>query len=120
MIFSNGPTSSDNEPWIAARRSDLSGHADPKENVWHPFVEASSMIFGLYLLPHALGGDSTLTHEVDEINVVLEGRSRFTMGGDTIEVGPGSIVFVERGVGHFFSELDRDFEVLILFAKNRE
>lgn len=41
------------------------------------------------------------------------------MDKQSIDVGPGSVVFVERGVGHNFSQLDRDFSVLILFARSQ-
>lgn len=51
---------------------------------------------------------------------MVAGRSRFTMGDDTIDVARGSIVNVERGVGHFFAELDQDFQVLILFVKKTD
>ena len=120
VVFSKGPVDDENPAWIAVEQNELSTKGKPDENVWHPFVDASSMIFGLYLLPRQLGGDSTLVHEVDEINIVMKGRSRFTMGSDTIDVGPGSVVFVERGTGHHFGDLSEDFEVLILFAKNKD
>ena len=88
------------------------------ENVWSPFINVYSMRFGLYMLPEALGGDSTLTHKVDEVNIVVKGTARFRMDEDEIDVEPGSIIFVRSGIGHYFHDLSENFEVLILFEKS--
>lgn len=86
-------------------------------NIWNPFLDIATMKFGLYSLPETLGGDDFLTHEVSEINYVVQGEARFTMGDDEVEVKPGSIMFVREGIPHKFHSLSGDFEVLILFEK---
>lgn len=88
------------------------------ENSWTPFIQRSSATLGLYALPKELGGDNTLTHQIDEINIVIKGEAKFHMDDDVIAIKPGSVIWVERGVGHSFSDLSEDFEVLILFAQN--
>ena len=58
-----------------------------------------------------------LTHDFDEINLVVRGNGRFEMGADAIQVGPGSIVYVEDGLGHRFANLTGDLDVLILWER---
>lgn len=87
------------------------------ENVWNPFLQVPSMTMGLYMLPKALGGDNSLTHQVDEVNIVTKGTATFKVGDQEIKVKPGSIVYVKDGNGHSFHSLSEDFDVLILFEK---
>ena len=95
--------------------ADIRANADGTRNVWVPFLQVPSSILGAYLLPTAIGGDGTLTHSWDEVNLVLSGSSRFHMGSDVVEIGPGSIVYVQSGVGHRFDQLEADLEVLIFW-----
>jgi quercetin dioxygenase-like cupin family protein len=39
-----------------------------------------------------------------------------TVAGETRELGPGSIVFVEKGVSHRFHDIEEELRVLVLFA----
>lgn len=91
--------------------------ANPTKNVWEPFHNCNTMMFGLYLLPKALGGDGTLTHKWDELNIVVKGSADFTVDGLVQRVRKDDLVFVAQGHGHNFSNLSEDFEVLILFEK---
>ena len=84
-------------------------------NTWNPFLKKSNVIFGLYALPQSQGGDNSLVHTWDEINIVTEGESRFTMNNESIDVTKGSIVFVRAGAGHFFSQLAADTDIMILW-----
>lgn len=85
------------------------------ENVWNPFIQSATMITGLYMLPISLGGDDTLLHQWDEINYVLNGTAKFKMNDTVVEVKPGSVMWVKRGIGHYFYDLSEDFDVFILF-----
>lgn len=85
------------------------------ENVYNSFIETSTMVAGLYMLPKSLNGDDTLTHDFDEINYVVNGTAKFKMNHTVIDVNPGSIMWVKRGVGHSFNDLSDDFDVFILF-----
>jgi mannose-6-phosphate isomerase-like protein (cupin superfamily) len=69
----------------------------------------------MYMLPEELGGDKTLVHAFDEVNFVVNGRGRFHIDDDAIDVEPGSIVFVRAGSGHSFDSLEGDLDILILW-----
>jgi len=117
------PTSSssmDNPAFRVFWNEDIRTPWKPDANEWNPFLEVNSMTFGLYMLPQALDGDQTLTHDVDEINIVIKGDAKFRMDDDEIKVGPGSIMWVKAGVGHYFHDLSEDFEVLIMFRRDRK
>ena len=72
---------------------------------------------GLYMLPKSIGGDSTLTHKVDELNIVTGGAAVFSVDGKPIPVKKGDIIFVQKGLGHYFHDLQEDFDVLIFWEK---
>jgi quercetin dioxygenase-like cupin family protein len=41
-------------------------------------------------------------HAYEEVFIVLEGQSTFTVGGDTVEARAGQIVIVRPGIAHTF------------------
>lgn len=96
-------------------KAEIESERDSSENVWNSFIETSTMVAGLYMLPKSLDGDDTLTHRFDEINYVVSGSAKFKMNNTVIDVRPGSIMWVKRGVGHNFYNLSDDFDVFILF-----
>ena len=55
----------------------------------------------------------THTHE-DETYLILDGQWRFTAGDQELEAGPGTLVFLPRGVQHAFSIDDDAARALIL------
>ncbi len=117
VIFSNTQFNPKDRDWLMLNKDQVTAKKNGNENIWDPFIDVSTLTFGLYMLPEKLGGDKTLTHEIDEVNIVVSGKARFRMGKDEIEVQPGSIIWVKEGVGHYFHSLEGDFEVLILFEK---
>ena len=53
------------------------------------------------------GGEGPhIQHREDECFYVLEGRFGFVVEGEQIEVGPGSLVYVPKGVLHAFENTD--------------
>lgn len=96
-------------------KEEIEAERDSSENVWNSFMETSTMVVGLYMLPKSLNGDDTLIHSFDEINYVVNGSAKFKMNNTVIDVKPGSIMWVKRGVGHYFYDLSDDFDVFILF-----
>jgi quercetin dioxygenase-like cupin family protein len=54
------------------------------------------------LPPRALGSPLHTHHNEDEYSYVLEGRFGVQLGDDTLEAGPGDLVFKPRGVAHAF------------------
>ena len=96
-------------------KAQIEARRTSSENVWNPFIRSSTMVAGLYMLPERLGGDDTLSHEMDEINFVINGSAKFKMDDEIIDVSPGSIMWVKRGVGHYFYDLSENFDVFIFF-----
>lgn len=96
-------------------KAQIEASRNSSENVYNSFIETSTMVAGLYMLPKSLDGDDTLVHDFDEINYVVNGTAKFKMNNTIIDVKPGSIMWVKRGVGHYFYELSADFDVFIFF-----
>ena len=62
-----------------------------------------ALSLGLATVPVASGGPPPHAHEgEDEILLVLEGRYRVWVEGVWSEAGPGSVVFLPRGLAHTF------------------
>jgi mannose-6-phosphate isomerase-like protein (cupin superfamily) len=118
VIFSRSEPNMADIDWKAIEVKDLAQYKKPDANEWYPFFDVGSLQFGLYMLPLKLGGDESLTHKVDEVNIVIKGKAKFQMDDEIVDVKPGSIIYVEHSVGHKFFALTEDFEVLILFPKN--
>ncbi len=55
-------------------------------------------------------------HTEDEVYVVLRGRARATVGGETVAVAPGSLLYVPALVPHRFHDIQEDLAVVVLFA----
>jgi mannose-6-phosphate isomerase-like protein (cupin superfamily) len=82
---------------------------------YHEFLREPSMSIGLYVLP-AGAVDGQSPHTEDEAYVVLAGRSRFTAGDETRDVGPGDTIFVPAGVPHRFHDITDELRLIVLFA----
>jgi mannose-6-phosphate isomerase-like protein (cupin superfamily) len=54
------------------------------------------------LPPRALGAPLHTHHNEDEHSFVLQGRFGVQLGDDTLEAGPGDLLFKPRGVPHAF------------------
>lgn len=87
----------------------------PGENVWNDFLKQNSMIFGLYMLPKIIGGDSALMHKWDEVNLLINGTGKFQVGNRIMDVKPGDIIYVKKGNPHFFHSLQSNLDILIFF-----
>jgi mannose-6-phosphate isomerase-like protein (cupin superfamily) len=90
-------------------------------NIWNGLVKAESSILGFYILPKKLNGDSEkYAHKVDEINFIISGSGKFGVEETSLDVGPGDIIFVRRGVHHYFHSLREDLQALIFFGLNSD
>lgn len=96
-------------------RAQMEGPRNPNQNVWNPFLNEESVIFGLYMLPQVVGGDTRLLHDSDELNIVTRGFCRFITDVGEVQLEPGSIVYVREANGHAFENLSSDTDVLILW-----
>lgn len=115
VVFVNRPPAEAGPAWKGFQMTDIFDDREAGRNVWNLFLGLPSVRFGMYMLPEQLGGDKTLVHAFDEVNFVVNGRGRFHIDDDAIDVGPGSIVFVRAGSGHSFDSLEGDLDVLILW-----
>ena len=115
VIFSKTPFDPKDKDWAHYSINEVRKSADPEKNTWNEFLQVATLRWGLYMLPEKLGGDKTLTHDVDEINIVVRGTAQFRMGDEETEVNENTVVWVRSGIGHHFHSLSDDFEVLILF-----
>lgn len=70
---------------------------------------------GTYCIP-AGGKDNQLPHTEDEVYVVLSGRARLKADSGTVDVGPGSVLFVPAREEHRFTDVEEDLTVLVFFG----
>ena len=119
VVFVEGPPSDDAPAWARFTEQGMAAERDAEGNAWNPFLRIPTMIAGLYMLPEPLGGDGTLVHPFDEFNIVTAGSGSFTMATDTIDIGPGTLIYVDRETGHNFHGLQRDLDVIILWENPR-
>ena len=95
-------------PEILARRA-VSG--DP----YLEFIRHRDISVGLYVL--AAGAfDRQSPHGEDEVYHVVAGRGRITVGDETLDVEPGSVVYVARTVAHRFHDIIEELRILVIFA----
>lgn len=84
-------------------------------NQFTEHVRVPAMSVGTYSI--AAGGiDDQTPHAEDEVYVVLSGQARFTSGGDTVAVRPGTTLFVPADEEHRFHDIHEDLAVLVIFA----
>jgi len=117
VIFSGAPSDAND---VAASGYDLQkimAGRKSNENVWDPFLNCKTLNFGLYMLPQSIGGDSTLKHRVDELNIITAGNGKFSVEGTSMDVKEGDIIYVKKAQGHYFHSLGSDLDILILFEK---
>ena len=84
-------------------------------SLWLEFLRHDSMSLGLYVLP-AGGADPQQPHTEDEAYYIVSGRGQIDVDGEDRPVGPGSVVFVGRGVPHHFHSLEEEMKILVFFA----
>jgi mannose-6-phosphate isomerase-like protein (cupin superfamily) len=78
-------------------------------------LRVPALSVGTYSIP-AGGTDGQQPHDEDEIYVVVSGRGRFTGGGRTVAVQPGSVIYVPRREEHRFHDVAEDLAVIVFFA----
>ena len=85
------------------------------DEAYREFLRRDGMSLGVYRLP-AGGTDGQHPHAADEVYVVVSGRGTLTVGARRIEVGPGSVVSVDPGADHHFTDISEDLTLLVVFA----
>ena len=79
------------------------------------FLRHPDISVGLYVL-RAGAVDGQSPHTEDEVYHVVDGRARITVGAETRDVGPGSVVYVARTVPHRFHDITEELRILVIFA----
>ncbi|HEX5826468.1 MAG TPA: cupin domain-containing protein [Candidatus Limnocylindrales bacterium] len=82
---------------------------------WHEFLRVADLSAGLYVIG-AGGVDLQEPHTEDEVYVILAGRSRFTAGDETRDVGPGDSIFVAANVPHRFHDVTEELRIVVVFG----
>lgn len=60
--------------------------------------------------------DEQSPHTEDEVYVVTAGRAQFTSGGQTVDVEPGTVLFVPANEEHRFHDITQALVLLVLFG----
>ena len=86
-----------------------------QDDAYREFLRRDGMSLGLYRLP-AGGTDSQHPHAADEVCIVMSGRAVLKVEDQSVEVGAGSLVSVDRGADHHFTDITEDLTLLVVFA----
>lgn len=82
---------------------------------WVEHLRVPAMSLGTYSIM-AGGVDDQTPHGEDEIYVVVSGRGSFESGGQRVDVGPGSTLFVPALEDHRFVDITEDLTLVVVFA----
>ena len=76
------------------------------------------MNFGLSMMPKIKNGHEMVKHKIAEFSYVVNGTGKFALGkNDTVNMVPGTFLYIRDRVHHKFFDLEEDMEVLIMFEK---
>jgi mannose-6-phosphate isomerase-like protein (cupin superfamily) len=78
-------------------------------------LRRSDLSLGTYCL-RAGTIDRQSPHAEDEVYVAIVGRGRFTSGGQTVDVAPGTVLFVPAYEPHHFHDIAADLALLVFFG----
>ncbi len=118
VFFSKKHPKPSNDPFQYFDYEVLLKEGHPKFNTTNSFLIAPTMNFGLSMMPQVKNGHEMVKHKVDEFSLVMNGKGKFALGkNDTVNVVPGTFLYVKDKVPHQFLDLEEDLEVLIMFEK---
>lgn len=110
-----GDTAGVSTPFESYELAELADRQAAGDRPYLEFLRRPALSAGLYVLPDG-GVDPQRPHREDEVYVVVTGRADFVTDGRSTPVGPGSVLYVERGAEHRFTEVRGDLQVLVFFA----
>ena len=99
----------------AFEATDLAGYPAEGRGPYNEILRRPGFSMGIYHLPVG-GEDHQHPHRSDEIYFVQRGHATLRVEGEDHPVGPGSIVSVDPGAEHGFTDIREDLTVLVLFA----
>jgi mannose-6-phosphate isomerase-like protein (cupin superfamily) len=82
---------------------------------YREFLRRDGMSLGLYTL-RAGATDHQHPHSADEVYCVISGRAVLKIEDASVDVSPGTVVSVDRGVDHQFTDIVEDVTLLVTFA----
>jgi mannose-6-phosphate isomerase-like protein (cupin superfamily) len=86
-----------------------------ESNHYEEHLRVPDLSVGTYSIP--VGGiDDQTPHSEDEIYVVQRGRGKIVGPHGALDVSPGSVIFVEAGEEHRFTEITEHLALLVIFA----
>lgn len=100
---------------IAITLADALGRQQAAGGPWTELLRSEDLSAGLYVLA-AGATDLQEPHTEDEVYVVLAGRSRFTAGEETVDAGPGDVIFVPARVPHRFHDITEELRIVVVFG----
>jgi mannose-6-phosphate isomerase-like protein (cupin superfamily) len=84
-------------------------------DAYREFLRREGMSLGLYRLPVGKT-DHQHPHATDEVYLVISGRGMLKVEDRSIEVSTGSVVSVDHGVDHHFTDIIEDLTLVVVFA----
>lgn len=94
---------------------DLVERLDQEDELFIEFLRRESMSLEVYRL-EAGATDPQDPHTEDEVYYIVSGSAKIRIGEDVYSIEPGDIIFVERGVEHYFFDIETELITLIFFA----
>jgi mannose-6-phosphate isomerase-like protein (cupin superfamily) len=95
--------------------ADVEGRRVAEGRLYHEFLRVPELSAGLYVLD-AGATDPQQPHAEDELYFVISGAGRVTVGGETRDVGKGTLVFVPARAPHRFHDITERLELLVAFG----
>jgi mannose-6-phosphate isomerase-like protein (cupin superfamily) len=95
--------------------SDLAAQREVSGRPYLEFISVPDLSVGLYVLA-AGQPDLQQPHGEDEVYYVVSGAGRITVGDESRDVRPGSIVFVAAHVPHRFHDITEDLTLFVAFG----
>lgn len=84
-------------------------------NDWAEHFAVPALSVGTYCIP-AGGIDDQTPHTEDEIYVVTAGRAKISTSAATVDIAPGSVIFVPADEEHRFVDVVEDLTLLVVFG----
>lgn len=94
---------------------DVVDRLDREDELFAEILRRESLSVEVYRL-EAGATDPQDPHTEDEVYYVVSGAARITVGDDVHPVEQGDVVYVERGVDHYFHDVEEDLVALVFFA----
>ena len=82
---------------------------------WLEFQRSADLSTGLYVL-EAGEIDEQVPHTEDEIYVAVSGRARFQTKAATVDVTPGTVLFVPANEEHRFVDVTETLQLVVVFG----